>query len=238
MRRFALILLLTLAGGFALAETPNDKNAEDAQALKAQMMEAEGAVPPPEVLRLNPVEGAWAKYRLTDFKTQTTREILIGVPDVNERPDGTEVWIEIQTKSAKGTSVILKVLYTTGMDGKGLVRRLVVKSGEHPAVELVDLPPVPKETPEPPGKYFLVDQEEIDVPAGTFDAEHSRFESTRGEVRELWFSESVPPFSLIRNLSSTSELELVGYGRDYMEKISETPVRLKGEKPPKPKAAK
>ncbi len=179
----------------------------------------------------DPVPGSWARYRLEEKIQQQSREILVGIGPRRGAIAKNSYWIEIITTSKSGTEVKIGVLYRIDKTGRHEVDRLVVKMGDHPAVELPDSSTEYSLTREKPVRYAQLGMEKVEVPAGRFDAERGRFRYTEDEVMEVWTSKDVPPFGIVRAMSITYDLQLMEYGSDFEPMELGEPMILKSPEP-------
>jgi len=165
--------------------------------------------------------GQWAEYRVTapGMEPGTLRLALVGEEEV----DGTNhLWYEMQMGSQMGPMVIQLLVPGYPYDG-GEVKRAFLQMGPAPAAEL------PPETLammrqqagggnmsggaiEDCERAENVGDEEVSVPAGSFDSVHLR--TTEDAVYDMWVSPKVP-FGVIKFVSpDRGDMVLTGSGLD------------------------
>ena len=184
-----------------------------------------------------PVPGVWAEYRVVD--KVTGREIRMRMSIVGKEGDG--VWYEVLQDDG-GSRNIVKMLVRGDPDDPDNIERLILKSGDAPAVEMprdfvamgrrmaVHMferrSGVPVEGTE---GLRVVDEgrRTVTVPAGTFRATLRKIVDPQGKVLATYaFDPDVPPFGVITSDTGRTTMELVAYGRDATSAITETPAPM------------
>jgi len=177
-------------------------------------------------LEFKPVVGQWAEYTMTpkDEKPMTMRISIVGKED-------DAYWYESVMTGQKGEQMISKMLVSGDPQNTENVKRMIVKSGDEPAMEM----PVQMmammggagglEVKEPETEMADLGVESVTVPAGTFDASHWEFISD-GDAFDAWISAGVGPYGLVKGASGDFEIVLVAHGDKATTLITETPTAL------------
>ncbi len=176
-------------------------------------------------LRLTP--GVWSRYRFEDKLTRRVREIEVGVAGPEPSRSSSAVWLEITTESRSGVPVVLRILYDPENLSAPPVHRLIVKTGDHPPVELRPAGYGYTLSQKHPGRYVELGKERLEVEAGRFDAVRGRYSSSGDTIVELWSHQRVAPLGIVRAMSSLYDLELLEHGRDYEARVIEEPIPLR-----------
>ena len=108
--------------------------------------------------------------------------------------------------------------------------RLIVRIGKHSAVETLNSLDPAKEAEKARQEFQKLDSSLLTVAAGTFQATRYRHRAAGGEVLELWVSEKVRPFGLLRSIALSSELELMAHGMGYRPRVPKAAVRVGKDK--------
>lgn len=177
-------------------------------------------------LEFKPVVGQWAEYQMTPKgeKTMKMRFAVVGKEDDAH-------WLEYVMTGHEGEQMISKMLVTGDPEDMSNIKRMIVKNGDEPAMEMPvqmmammegkGMPePEKAETPEP--KMTDAGVESVTVPAGTFKANHWQFGS-EGDTFDAWLKDGVGPYGLIKGSSKEFEMVLVGHGDKATTLITETP---------------
>jgi hypothetical protein len=177
-------------------------------------------------LEFTPAVGHWAEYRMTPEgeKPMTMRISIVGEED-------DAYWYETVMTSEKGDQVISKMLVSGDPQDTENLKRMIVKSGDEPAMEMpVEMMAMmggmaepESETPETVAADLGA--ESVTVPAGTFDANHWQYASGDA-VFDAWISAGVGPYGVIKSTSPEFEMVLVARGDKAVTLITETPQAL------------
>jgi len=192
-------------------------------------------------MEFKPVVGHWSEYQMTPEgeKPMTMRIAIVG-------KDGDDYWYETVMTIEKGETTIIKKLVSGDPDNAENLKKMIIKSGDEPAMEMPvqmmkmmegmggpdgempqmmmqgeDEPEV--ETPET--KPVDLGVETITVPAGTFKAHHWQF-ITEDEAVDAWVSEDVGPYGLVKTSAKDFEMILLGHGDGAKSLITETPQSM------------
>lgn len=178
-----------------------------------------------------PVVGAWAEYQMTTKGEDpvTMRLAIVG-------KEGEFFWYEtVMTMKDQGR-VVTKMLVSGNPQETQNVKRMIIKSGDDPAMEMpIQAPAEPKsktDTPkQPEGTLVNKGSEMVTVPAGTFKADHYVY--TQDEtVVDSWVAPDIGPYGMAKTLTKDTEMVLTAYGKDATTLITETPRKLEMPKLP------
>jgi hypothetical protein len=177
-----------------------------------------------------PVVGQWSEYQMDveGEKPMTMRISIVGKEDE-------AYWYETVMTDGEGRRMINKMLVDGDPEDMGNVKRMIMKPGNEPAMEMpIGMMNVMEgmgegmgqpedEAPEPAQEDLGV--EKITVPAGTFDAHHWRF--TSGEdVIDMWVSEDVGPYGVVKNETNGVAMVLMEHGDKAVSQITEEPRKM------------
>jgi len=189
-------------------------------------------------LEFKPVVGHWAEYRVTTEgdKPMTMRVAVVGQEDE-------AYWYETAMSNDKDERTIMKMLVSGNPQDKDSLKKMIMKSGDEPAMEMPIqmMQGMPgKAEPEPEVEERQVKTvdlgvESIIVPAGTFEAHHWRFASDEA-AHDIWVSAGVGPYGAVKSASADFEMVLLAYGDEAVSLITEEPQSMSfpGFKMPKP----
>jgi len=209
----------------------------------AALLAAERGEGFPEVPRLfgtfNPQPGVWSEYAVVEKdsgKRSKMRMAIVG-------KEGVSFWYEVLMDDDQHRNVI-KMLVKGNPNDPDNIQRLIMKSGENPAMEM------PKDfvamgrkmashmfesrsgVPAEAGadlKLETGEKREVKVPAGTFQTTLQRIVDGTGKVFATYdFDAAVLPFGVVTSTTERSTMELLAYGKDAKSLIAETPVPFAG----------
>ncbi|MFH1864538.1 MAG: hypothetical protein ABIK85_01520 [Candidatus Eisenbacteria bacterium] len=173
-----------------------------------------------------PVVGHWAEYQMTPKgeKPMTMRISIVGEED-------DAYWYEMVMTGEKGEKMISKMLVSGDPQDTENIKRMIVKSGDEPAMEMPiqmmammgGMEEVEGELPET--TTANLGSESVTVPAGTFDANHWQFTS-EDVVFNAWVMAGVGPYGVVKSASDEFEMVLVAHGDKAATLITETPQAL------------
>jgi hypothetical protein len=203
--------------------------------LSAPLVDASAFGPGPNLwgdLEFKPVVGHWAEYQMTPEgeKPMTMRVSIVGQED-------DDYWYETIMTTDKGEKVITKMLVSGDPKSKENTKRMIIKSGDEPAMEMpvqmmqmmggMDEPEPEDELEDEAPETEMVDLgvESVEVPAGTFDAHHWQLTS-EDMVFDAWISSEVGPYGVVRSAADEFEMILLSHGDDAVSLITETPQSL------------
>jgi len=203
MKRMIWVLLLVMAGF--------------ASSARAQMG-MDLFKKPPFTKVFHPVVGQGAAYETTnktgaDTRDQTMEMGIVGKESVDGK-DG--YWMQVVMHDAKGQEMVSKALITPG---DVQVHRTIVQMAGRPAMEMpINPSAVNREKMEETTQdWHSVGTETITVPAGTFSCEHWKNDKTGAEV---WASDKVSPFGMVKEVSKDHSMVLVKVLSDYPDRIT------------------
>ena len=183
-------------------------------------------------LDYTPVIGAWAEYQMTagDGEPTTMKVSIVG-------REGESYWYESVMSNHEGERVVTKVLASGNPSDEGTLERMILKSGDDPAMEMplqmmgmrmegmgMGDAPEPEGEPNEMAAPSQVDMgvESVTVPAGTFTAQHWKFGDGE-DAYDMWISKGVGPYGVVKGLSPETEMVLVAYGDGATSLITEEP---------------
>jgi hypothetical protein len=201
-----LVAAAPQAGAFGFGDTPN----------------------PWEKLDLKPVVGNWAEYRMTGQSEEpvTMRASIVG-------QEGDYFWFETVITGTDDEKVITKMLISGDPNQEDGFKRMIVKSGDQPAMEMPiqaskgpDMPgmaePEMEAMEEPDVTSSDLGVDSVTVPAGTFEAEHWQFKSG-DQSSDVWVKAGIGPYGLVKSSGEGMTMELLAYGEDATTLITEEP---------------
>ncbi|MCS4540839.1 MAG: hypothetical protein HY929_00725 [Euryarchaeota archaeon] len=172
--------------------------------------------------------GQWVQYNVKDRegKESTMKYSIVGSEVIEGK---TYFWYEMKVETAQGKS-ILKYLFSPDLSE---IKRVVVKSGDQPAVEMPasffgqykkSAQTAPSQSTVETGK---VGTEVINVPAGTFTCIHYRT-TTDSTTFDSWISGKVPIIAMVKSAGSDGfTMGLIEYGTTGAQtEITETPQQM------------
>jgi hypothetical protein len=121
--------------------------------------------------------------------------------------------------------MISKMLVSGNPEDQKNMRRMIVKMGNEPAMEMpIQMMQASKDQGQK-GKIIDKGKESIKVPAGTFTAQHMQYQD--GEiVVDTWVHKDVSPYGMVKSQSKEFEMVLLGYGTGAKTLITETPQKF------------
>ncbi len=123
--------------------------------------------------------------------------------------------------------MISKMLVSGNPEDQKNIKRMIVKMGNEPAMEI----PIKMMQPQPSkdqgqnGKIVDKGTESIKVPAGTFNAQHTQYQDGQTVV-DIWVQKEISPYGMVKSQSKEFEMVLVGYGTGAKTLITETPQKF------------
>ncbi len=165
---------------------------------------------------VNPVVGKGAEYESTNSNSKTPRTMEMGIVG-KESVDGKDgYWMEIATTSKEDQAIIAKGLITKD---DIQFHRMIMQLPGKPAMEMPFTPSSGRgqQAHEAMNDWHLIGTETITVPAGTFACEHYKNDK---DGSELWASDKVTPFGLVKQTGKDSSMVLVKLLDNYQDKIT------------------
>lgn len=170
--------------------------------------------------QFKPVIGGWSEYQLktSDEPMSKIRLAVVG-------KEGQDYWYETVLRDEDQT--ITKVLTSGDPNDVKNVKRMIIKYGDEPAVEvpITGSDQFSKDS-KPVQNLVSKGTEDIKVPAGEFIAEHFQYQEDGGTV-DIWINDCVSPYALVKSKSRVVEMSLTGYGTGAQSLIKEKPQKIK-----------
>jgi len=169
--------------------------------------------------------GTWVRYTLFNRKTYEVSSVRIVAL---EREDKGQ-WMEIDLTDQRRNTTVFKALVEGSLAQPKKVLRTVVQPPGHQPIEL---PPkqakvqLPKLGPKLDSKARIVSRGKVKVAAGTFTATRYRSKDQSGRVTEIWSSDDVQGWPMIKAATPHALLELTGHGTGGRSKIRGKPAQL------------
>lgn len=167
-----------------------------------------------------PVVGGWAEYQMTE-KGKSPSKMKLAIVG----KEGDAYWYEtiIETK-LEGRS-ISKMLVSGNPEDPKNVKRIIVKMGNEPAMEMPIQMMQASEDQGQKGKTIDKGMESIKVPAGTFTVRHIQYQYEE-LVEDIWVHKDVSPYGVVKSKSKDFEMVLLGYGSGAKTEITERPQKF------------
>jgi hypothetical protein len=177
-----------------------------------------------------PVVGGWSEYQMTGKGEQPSKMKIAIVGK-----EGDAYWYETVMETKKEGRMISKMLVSGNPEDQKSIKRMIVKMGDEPAMEMpVQMMQGSKDQGQK-GKAIDKGTESIKVPAGTFTTQHMQYQD--GEtVVDTWVHKDISPYAMVKSQSKEFEMVLLGYGTGAKTLITETPQKFEmPQMPPKRK---
>ena len=179
-----------------------------------------GGTGPKFHVEFKPVVGGWAEYQMIRKGDQPTKMKIAIVGK-----EGDAYWYESIMEIKREGKVISKMLVSGSPDDTKNVKRMVVKSGDQPAMEMpVQMMPSSADQGQK-GKLTDKGTETIKVPAGTFKTRHMQYQDGP-DIVDIWVSKDISPYGIVKSQSKDFEMVLLGNGTGATTLITETPQKL------------
>ena len=165
---------------------------------------------------VNPVVGKGAEYESTNSNSKTPRTMDLGVVG-KESVDGKDgFWMQIITTDSKNQGIVAKGLITKD---DFQFHKMVMQLQGQPAMEMPYNPNSGRgqQLHDAMTDWHSVGTETITVPAGSFSCEHYKNDK---DGSDLWVSDKVTPFGLVKQTGKDSSMVLVKVLDNYQDKIS------------------
>jgi len=139
--------------------------------------------------------------------------------------EGDAYWYETVMETKQEGRMISKMLVSGNPEDQKSIKRMIVKMGDEPAMEMpVQMMQGSKDQGQR-GKTIDKGTESIKVPAGTFTAQHMQYQD--GEtVVDTWVHKDISPYGMVKSQSKEFEMVLLGYGTSAKTLITETPQKF------------
>ncbi len=168
-----------------------------------------------------PVVGGWSEYQMTGRGDQPSKMKIAIVGK-----EGDAYWYETVMETKREERMISKMLVSGNPEDQKSVKRMIVKMGDEPAMEMpVQMMQGSKDQGQQRGKFIDKGTESIKVPAGTFTAQHMQYQD--GEtVVDTWVHKDISPYGMVKSQSKEFDMVLLGYGMGAKTLITETPQKF------------
>ena len=173
-----------------------------------------------------PRNGNWSSYQVTGPRLKSPALMRFAIVGNEEVQGANHIWYELKMDATEG-SMVMQFLVPAYPFDPSQVKTMVMKAGNEPAMVMPEemLGMMRGQLPEDfAGEVArscrdaaVVGWEEIEVPAGSFNALHLR--TQRGDA---WVSADVP-FGLVQFKGNSGNLVLTGHGADAASSITEKP---------------
>jgi len=168
-----------------------------------------------------PVVGGWSEYQMTT-KSGEPSKMKIAIVD----KEGDAYWYETVMEGGRQGRNIVKMLVSGDPGESKNVKRMIIKTGSKPAVEMpVEMMQQSSRGQEQKGKIIDKGNETIKVPAGSFSTKHMQYQDAENVV-DTWVYKDVSPYGMIKSQSKDLEMVLIGYGTGAKTLITETPQKF------------
>jgi hypothetical protein len=168
-----------------------------------------------------PVAGGWSEYEMT---TKSGEPSKMKIAIVDKEGDG--YWYETVMEGGRQGRNIVKMLVSGNPGESKNVKRMIMKTGNRPAMEMpVEMMQQSSRGQEPKGKIIDKGNETIKVPAGSFSTKHMQYQEGENVV-DTWVYKEVSPYGVIKSQSKDLEMVLIGYGTGAKTLITETPQKF------------
>lgn len=167
-----------------------------------------------------PVVGGWSEYQMTG-KGEQPSKMKIAIVD----KEGDAYWYETLMETKREGRMISKMLVSGNPEDQKSIKRMIVKMGDEPAMEMPVQMMQGSRDQGQKGKIIDKGTESIKVPAGTFTTQHMQYQD--GEtVVDTWVYKDVSPYGMVKSQSKDFEMVLLGYGTGAKTLITETPQKF------------
>ena len=166
-----------------------------------------------------PVVGGWSEYQMTS-KSEGSMKMKIAIVG----KEGDAYWYETVMEGGRQGRNIVKMLVSGDPGDTKNVKRMIVKTGNDPAMEMAVEMMGTSTGQEQKGKIIDKGTETIKVPAGSFKTQHMQYQDV--ETVDTWIYKDVSPYGMIKSQSKDMEMVLIGYGTGTTTQITETPQKF------------
>src|SRR4030043_1665025 len=167
-----------------------------------------------------PVVGGWSEYE-TKQKGESPLKMRVAVVG----KEGNAYWYETVMETKREGKVITKMLVSGDPADSKNVKRMIVKVGNEPAMEMPVMMSQTSKGKESVGKIVDKGLETIKVPAGTFKTQHTQYQG-KDIIVNSWIYKDVSPYGMIKSQSKDFEMVLINYGTGAKTLSTETPKKF------------
>lgn len=177
-----------------------------------------------------PVVGGWSEYQVTTKGEQPSKMKIAIVGK-----EGDAYWYESVMETKREGRMVSKMLVSGNPDDQKSIKRMIVKMGNEPAMEMPAQMMQGSKDQGQKGKTVDKGTESIKVPAGTFTAQHMQYQEGETLV-DTWVHKDISPYGMVKSQSKEFEMVLLGYGTGAKTLITETPQKFEmPQMPPRKK---
>ena len=167
-----------------------------------------------------PVVGGWSEYQMTERGGSTSKMKMAIVGK-----EGDAYWYETIIETKQEGRTISKMLVSGNPEDQKNIKKMIVKMGEEPAMEMPLQMMQGSEEQGQKGKTIDKGTESIKVPAGTFTARHVQYQYEE-LVEDTWIHKDISPYGVVKSKSKDFEMVLIGYGTGAKTQITEKPQKF------------
>lgn len=167
-----------------------------------------------------PVVGGWSEYQMTE-KGGSPSKMKIAIVG----KEGDAYWYETIIETKQEGRTISKMLVSGNPEDQKNIKRMIVKMGNEPAMEMPIQMMQASENQGQKGKTIDKGMESIKVPAGTFTARHIQYRYEE-LVEDTWIHKDASPYGVVKSKSKDFEMVLLGYGTGAKTQITEKPQKF------------
>jgi hypothetical protein len=148
--------------------------------------------------------------------------------------EGDAYWYETIIETKQEGRTISKMLVSGNPEDLKNIKRIIVKMGNEPAMEMPLQMMQASEDQGQKGNTLDKGTESIKVPAGTFTARRIQYQF-EDLVEDTWIHKDVSPYGVVKSKSKDFEMVLLGYGTGAKTQITEKPQKFEmPQMPPMP----
>jgi hypothetical protein len=167
-----------------------------------------------------PVVGGWSEYQMTGKGEQPSKMKIAIVGK-----EGDAYWYETVMETKQEGRMISKMLVSGNPEDQKSIKRMIVKMGDEPAMEMpVQMMQGSKDQGQR-GKTIDKGTESIKVPAGPFTTQHIQYQDGE-KVVDTWVHKDISPYGMVKSQSKEFEMVLLGYGTGAKTLITERPQKF------------
>jgi hypothetical protein len=185
-----------------------------------------------------PKVGSYATYKISYQNKDANQTVRLAIVGVEKSDKGDDLyWYEREETNPKtGRVVIAKMLISGDPQEIGTVHRIIFKDHKEKAQELPQAfvqmlnQPLENDSKAEEPKKKKVGTEKVKIADTTLTCTHIRYTYKEEPTAEVWTTEEVPMFGLVKSETEGVIMELIDYGTDAVTGIKEEPEQL--EMPP------
>jgi hypothetical protein len=169
--------------------------------------------------------GTWVRYSVYNLQTKRAMQVRIAALEA----EGKGQWVEFTITDHRGMHLVLKSLLEGSIGAPKRVLKTVLQPPGHQPVLIPGkrgAAQLPKMRAGTDPKAKRVGKVRVKVAAGTFTAVHYRSVDAKGKVSELWSSDQVPGWPMVKARTPEVVLELADHGTGARTQIVGKPGKL------------